>query len=291
MNGRRQRMLVSMAKRFGRTEMAMVLVLAGVLVSGCGSTTELSSTWNDGTIAIDGNASEWKAGLTSLKDTKVFLGVQNDQDYLYLCLTSPDQQFRRQLIGAGLSVWFENKDGTRSGVLFPIGMMRQGGQPPADEEGDHDPGDREHMFQQALQDLEVLGPGKDDRNLFSTVQVPGIGVKIGGSQSTTVYELKMPLKKTGEHPYAVDASPGSTVMIAIQRGKFGSEGGGGESREGMRGGGGRRRGGGGGMPGGGMGGNREEEGGHPFRGNRAEPLDVSVKVHLAAPSSNLSHPE
>ena len=270
-----------------------VLLFAGILSSGCGSTMELPSSWADSAVAISGDASVWKAPLTSLKDTKVFLGIQNDQDYLYVCLTSPDQQFRHQLIGAGLSVWFESDAGKRSGVMFPIGMVREEGRPSPGQEGDRDSGDREHIFEQALQDLEVLGPGKDDRNLFSTVQVPGISVKIGSSGNTTVYELKIPLKKSSEHPYAVDASPGSSVLVDIQTGKIESGAGRGEGGEGMRGaGGGRRpRGGGGGMPGGGMGEGREGGGGRSFRGNRPEPLDVSVRVHLATPSSSVGHRE
>ena len=268
---------------FPGSGISIALALAGVLVSGCGSTTELSSSWNDNKVVIDGNAGEWTSGLTNLKDTKVFVGVQNDQDYVYVCLTSTDPQFRRQLMGAGLSVWFESEDGKRMGVLYPIGMMRPEGQPASGEEQEGDPGDREHMFQQALQDLEVLGPGKDDRNLFSTVQVPGIVVKVGGSQTAVAYELRFPLKKSSEHPYALGALPGSTVKIDIQTGKFGSGGRqGGEGGEGMRGGGGGRRRGGGGMLGGGMGGGGERSEGQTPRGSRPEPLDVTVKVHLVA---------
>jgi hypothetical protein len=256
---------------------------ASSFLAGCGSTTELSSTWNNNQVTIDGDANEWHSGLTNLKDTKLFVGIQNDQDFMYLCLTSPDRQFRRQLVGTGLTVWFESEGGHRVGVLYPIGMLGQGRQPLISP--DETPGgdEREHIVEQTLSDLEILGPGKDDKNLFSIVQSPGISVKVGGSQGSSVYELKVPLRKSNEHPYAVEASVGSTVNISIETGKFDPGSRPGAMGEGMReGGGGRPRS--GGMPGGGMrGGGRR--GGEGPQGARPEPLDVSLKVRLAGSAS------
>ncbi len=183
--------------------LAILLTFVGVLgMTGCGSTQDLPSSWDNGTVTVDGNASEWGSGMTNLKDTKVFLGVRNDGDYLYLCLNSQDQQFRRQMIGLGLTVWFESKGGNKLGVLYPIGMMKQGGRPTFESGETEDPENRERIVEQALQDFEILGPGKDDRNLFSVVQSPGISMKVGGKQGQTVYELKVPLKRSSEHPYA-----------------------------------------------------------------------------------------
>ena len=269
-------------------------IVIGAFLTGCGSTAEIQSSWNGDQITIDGNSSEWGSGLTNLKDTKVFLGVRNDGDNLYLCLTSPEQQFRRQLMGLGLSIWFESEGGKRMGVLYPIGFINQVGQPSFNQDGTRDPEDRDRMAEQALVDLEILGPGEKDRNLFSVVQSPGIGVKIGGPQGgAVVYELKVPLKKSADHPYAIDAVPGSNLKIEIITGKSDAESrrsGGGEGM-GAGGGGGRRgRGGGGGMGGGGMRGGGERPGGQPPKGgSRPEPLDVSVKVHLAGSTSDPGH--
>lgn len=258
-------------------------------MTGCGSTQELPSAWNTNAVTVDGDASEWGSGLTNLKDTKVFLGVRNDYDYLYLCVNSQDQQFRRQMIGLGLTVWFESTGGNRLGVLYPIGMMNQGSRPTFESGDTEDPENREHVVQQALQDFEVLGPGKDDRNLFSVVQSPGISMKVGGQQGQTVYELKVPLRKSSEHPYAVGADAGSIVDIKIETGKFDAGARQGGMGEGMRGGGRRPRGGEGtpgeGMAGEGMPGRGERGEGRLNRGNRPEPLDVSVSVHLAGSAS------
>ncbi|HCV41868.1 MAG TPA: hypothetical protein DGH68_00165 [Bacteroidetes bacterium] len=251
------------------------------MFGGCGSTTEMSSSWGNTQVTVDGNANEWGSGLTNLKDTKVFLGVRNDQDFVYLCLTSADRQFRRQVIGTGLTLWFESEDGQRVGDLYPIGMAGQGRQPSFNPDETPGSDERERIAQQALQDLEILGPGKDDKNLFSIVQSPGISVKVGGSQESGAYELKVPLRKSTEHPYAVEAAAGSTLKISIATGKFdpGSRPGGtGEGRHGD-GGGGRPHG--GGMSGGGMHEGGGGNGGETPHGARPEPLDVSVKGRLA----------
>lgn len=256
-------------------------VLLAALFAGCSSTAHLSSSWSSNQIAIDGNSSEWGSSLASLKDTKVFLGVRNDQDFMYLCLTSPDRQFRRQLVGMGLTLWFESEDGHRLGVLYPIGMSGQGRQPLFNPEETPGGEERERFAEQALQDLEILGPGKNDKNLFSIVQAPGISVKVRTSQVSSVYELKVPLKKSSEHPYAIEAIAGSTVKIDIETGKFdaGSKPGG--MGEGMRGGVDGRRPRGAGMEGGGMPGGARR-GGETSQGSRLEPFDVSLKVRLAA---------
>jgi len=254
-------------------------LFASSFLAGCGSTADMSSTWNNNPVTIDGDANEWGSGLTNVKDTKLFVGIQNDQDFMYLCLTSPDRQFRRQLVGMGLTVWFESEGGHRVGVLYPIGMLGQGRQPLTSP--DESPGgdERERIVEQTLSDLEILGSGKDDKNLFSIVQSPGISVKVGGSQGSSVYELKVPLRKSNEHPYAIEASEASTVKISIETGKFelGSRLGG--MGEGMREGSGEGRPRGGGMPGGGG----RRSGGTP-QGARPEPLDVSVAVQLAGPT-------
>jgi hypothetical protein len=260
------------------------VVLISVLTSGCGGSAELTSSWNPKEVTIDGRASEWGTHLSALKDTHVSLGVQNDQDYLYLCLTSTDLQFRRQMMGLGLTVWFESENGEKLGIQYPIGMREQGRLASFEPEENRQPEDRRKLMEEALQNLEVLGPGKDDRNLLSILQAPGISVKVGSSEGPVVYELKLPLKKSNDHPYAIGAGVGSTVKLAIETGKFEPQvrqGDGGPSG-GMRGG--RRGGGGGGMPGGGgYGGGRQgrESGG----GSRPDPLDVSLKVHLTGPSS------
>ena len=271
--------------------------LIGLFGPGCSNTVELASSWNSQEAKIDVPATEWKSGLTEIKDSHVFVGIKNDQNYIYLRLLTTEEQFRRQMMRTGLTVWFESEEGKKLGILYPTGVFTRSGIPPSpNPESNPDPEERNRISQQALRDVELLGPGKNDRNLFSILELPGITVKLENSQGSTVYDLKVPLRESSDHPYALATAAGSMVKIGIETGK--NESGsrpGGATGEGM--GGGRTPGGGGppagGMPGGGrsgggrMGGGRSgggrpggERPGGDIGGNRIEPLDFSAKVKL-----------
>ena len=267
--------------------------LIGLFAPGCSNTVELASTWNNQEAKIDAPATEWKSGLTEIKESHVFVGIKNDQNYVYLRLMTTEEQFRRQMMRTGLTVWLESENGKKLGILYPTGVFNRTGIPSSpNPDATTDPEERNRLDQQALRDVELLGPGKNDRNLFSILELPGITVKLENSRGSTVYDLKVPLRESSDHPYALDATSGSMIKLGIETGKIesGSRPGGGTG-EGM--GGGRTPGGGGppagGMPGGGRTGGGRSGGARPgggrpggeIVGGRLEPLDFSARVRLA----------
>jgi hypothetical protein len=248
---------------------------------GCSSTAQLSSSWNKGEVVIDGQANEWTSQLAAIKDMRVSVGVRNDEEFLYVCVTSPDERFGRQMLSLGLTVWFEPENGEKMGIHYPIGMMRQGVRSAFGSGEGEGPQDWDRMTEESLQELELLGSDKNDRHVLSTLQLPGLGVKVGGPRGAMVYELKVPLKKSDDYPYAVGAKTGSTVKLGIETGKLQAEsrpeGGFGGMRDGGRRGGDRSPM--GGMPGGGRPGRQRPE------GAPLEPLEYWANVRLAVPSS------
>jgi hypothetical protein len=234
--------------------LAGLAIAAGFLVSGCGSTAQIPSSWRTPGVTIDSTAREWKSPFSPLKDTHLFIGMQNDSAFFYLRILAPEEEFRRRIAGPGMTVWFVPDDGKKTGVLYPMGT--------------------------GLHDLEILGSDNNDRTLFSPLEVPGVSVRIGSSDGSSMYELKVPLQASKDRPIAVGAAPGSTFRIQIQTEKEVATGreGGGEGRYpggggGGFGGGGRRGG------GGGRGGRSGGAGG----GNLFEPVDFKADVHLATP--------
>jgi hypothetical protein len=254
-----------------------ILILVSTMMDGCSSTAELSSSWNNYRIVVDGNADDWAGHFYYLKDAHVSLGIRNDQDFLYVCVMSSEGQFRRQIMGLGLTVWLEPDGGKKWGIHYPIGFAGQRRWSPSNGEEVGEERDTALIFGQSLQNLELFGPGDEDRQQFSALETPGISVKVGNSQGSAVYELRVPLRTSSEHPYAVGAAVGSDVKLALETGKFQAENRRGGMTEGGRGaGGGRGRG--GGWRGGG-GGRRTPN------GERPEPLDFSAVVHLASATS------
>ena len=44
---------------------------------------------------------------------------------------------------------------------------------------------------------------------------PGIAVKVGQIEGYLVYELKVPLARTAETPYAIETRPGSAIGLGL----------------------------------------------------------------------------
>jgi len=232
----------------------LALALAGSLpVAGCGTAAQVASAWRLRGVTIDSAERDWKSQFTEINNSHVFIGMQNDANFFYVRILAPEDQFRRQISGPGLTVWFEPEGGKKFGVLYPMGT--------------------------GMRDLEIMGTDNNDRTLFSPLEAPGVSVRLGTSEGSSMYELKIPLQPTKEKPYAVGAPPGSIFRIEIKTekevvsrpdGGGMSEGGEGRSPGGF--GGGRRGGGyGGGRGGGGRGGGRESY----------DQLDFRADVHLS----------
>ncbi len=238
-------------------------IFSGLLVSGCGSTAQIPSAWRAPGVTVDSAARVWKSPFTPLKDTHLFIGMQNDSAYFYLRILAPEDEFRRRIAAPGMTVWLEPDDGKKVGILYPMGT--------------------------GIRDMEILGADKNDRTLFSPLEAPGVSVRTGSSEGSSMYELKVPLQATKDRPYAVGAAPGSTFRIEIQTEKevVGMREGGGRSSGGEGGGYGGGGGGGGGFGGGGRrgGGGRGGGGRSGGQGGGAgfDPVDFKADVHLAGP--------
>jgi hypothetical protein len=307
------------------------LLAFGCLVVSCGcGAMKIDSTWRQSAIVPDGSATDWGSELFYVEKLRADFGVVNDDSTLYLCVILRDRQVERQLAASGMEVWFEpqGSHAVPTGVHFPLadlppggglqgeGMEGEGKPARARHEGGGDWGKEAsertprppHFRTDAVQILgdSTLGP-------MQVSDVPGLRVAVASSPSrAVVYELAMPLARTGEHPYAIGARPGDVVLVRLEvptpsrpagraHGPGGAGGPGGEAGEpqGPGSGGGPPDGGGmggpddGGVGGGGMGGpgghggmggpgGRGGMGGRP--GMASEPWQAKALVKLALPN-------
>jgi hypothetical protein len=227
----------------------------------------------DCAIAIDGGFDDWSGALEPLGTQPLSVQAVNDGDFLYLRVTASDAAARMQIVRQGLTVWFDPSGGTKKklGIKYPVvehgaleenrggsggrthgrGREGDGGR----EDSDYTPSDR----------VDVIGPGKDDARSLTREHLSGLDVALRVEQGLLQYELKVPLARSSDHPYAIDAEPGKTIGLGFETGKM-QQRGFGEGRGGGYGGGGGGIGGRGGMPGhggGGMRGGGEGRGGQP----------------------------
>src|SRR5206468_8120000 len=110
---------------------------------------------------------------------------------------------------------------------------------------------REDLMNRSLGQVEILGPGKDDRNILAVRELREAAVAYGSAGRIGVYEARFALRSTPQNSFALDAGAGKAVKLEIESGR---RGGGAGRGPGEGGGEGRRGGGWGGKGGGGWGG-------------------------------------
>ncbi len=254
---------------------------------GCGTTYELTSRWNKNEITIDGVDSDWGDAVTFIEDQQVSIGVRNDDKFIYVLLKSGSQQVQSQIAFMGLTVWFdpEGKGNKVFGIRFPLG--REGfGPRNVDAQNPESYGERRPRLDVVQQELEIIGPGKYDRLRMTVPEAKGISLKLGRSQGFLIYELKVPVSRKKDTPFAIGLEKNKIISVGFENNEMARA----QSPDGNRGGGGFP-GGGGGRGGGGRGGSggRFPGGGGFGGGSQGNPLKVWTKVQLSSgdtPTSN-----
>ena len=85
------------------------VALLGMLAysAGCGGRVDLESRWRSADVYIDGVNTEWSGATTYFEDKKLSVGLQNDDEYLYVALFVGDPQTKAQIVMQGCTMWFD----------------------------------------------------------------------------------------------------------------------------------------------------------------------------------------
>jgi hypothetical protein len=279
------------------------LLIAGITWGGCASTINLPSHWNENKIVVDGKSNEWDVTYL-IDDNKLVIGFVNDSNFVYLLLTTNDRPLATSLM-RGVTLWFDPQGGTEKtfGIRYPLGgTSPRGARHETGQESDTLVG-RAELVGSVPTELEILGPGKDERHKMQVMETGGIQANANLTGNSFVYEIKVPYNEA--YPFSIKTKPGSVIGLGLEtaqarmsgkgqaRGgggggmKGGGEGGGmGGGSEGGAAEGGGYGGGGGGMRGGGRG-SRGGRGGSGEKSSEAtESLDLWIKVPLISKPTN-----
>ncbi len=274
----------------------LVAVVAIPAVVGAAKKGHVDSRWRDRDVVVDGDDGEWAGPLLAVDDSQpIVAAAVNDGTWLYVVLSTSDAAARRQILRQGLIVWFDPSGGDKKhfGVKFPVGTPPEeapsrggyrrgpGGGRPAGDPGSGDRGQPGSDQPEPPNRLEVYGPQKDDAHSFVTEMAPGLTVKIGQVEGHLVYELKVPLARTAETPYAIETKPGARIGFGLETPKMDRPSG--EGRGGGSGGFGGPGVGMGGM-GGGVGGRGMRPGGDRSRAQPPKPVKAWATIQLASGS-------
>lgn len=201
---------------------AFFLVFAVTVMQSCSSSLKLENRVVENGIQVDGRQDDWQDRLTFVEKKNVSVGVAHDRDFLYVCLVSNEQTLRRQMAGLGFTLWIDEKGGKDKhfGIRFPIGMLTSGGmmKGPGDFSGTGPSGDK--RFEAAMTDLEIIA-GKDaEPQRLAASEVPGIAVKMNRPGDVLVYEMRVPVRKTEQFPYAANLSRGGKFSLGFETREF-----------------------------------------------------------------------
>jgi len=204
-------------------KISLVLVIFICLFSnGCGDI-EINSQWRKQNIVIDGNDSDWGNSLVPSGKINASVGIVNDSEYLYICLSTMDPEVENKILGAGLTLWFQGSDNSNNkfGVCYPMGM-RGNSMPPSDEnirpgDGVFDPSKMLETLLKSETSVELIN-GNNDTIKIPVSELKDIHVKVALNDGKLVYELKMPLNQKHSTTYALNAGTGSTIRVSIESG-------------------------------------------------------------------------
>jgi uncharacterized membrane protein YgcG len=254
------------------TFLPVIVLLIVIALCGCSSTLELTSSWTNHELKVDGTDTEWKDATALIPGPQVFVGIKNDRENLYVCLKTSNRITQVQMLALGTTVWIdtEGKKNKTFGIQFPVSGLLQGRRFPSQQ----NPEELRRLIDAAQRQFEILGPGKDERRRFADKQEKGLDVHLGFADGTLTYELKIPLHKTPDHAYAAGADPSRPLTIGLETG---------DHSDAMR-----AQLGGSSQPAGGSGGGRGGRGGGQSPGGMGsdapEPLKHWLIVHLTVPN-------
>ena len=274
---------------------ASVLIILIIFLTGCGME-ELYSTWSDRQVTIDGldDGTEWENALHSVAKGEITVGLLNDERTLYLRLSTRNQAVQRQVLTAGLTVWFDETGGKEQiyGVHFPLPIQnRRPGSEPRPASGRDgakrmNSSDMADLFSEISRgEIEITRTRKNEYSMISADQSSpyGIQCRIGNTKGALVYELRVPLIRDENSYHGIAVNKPKIIGIGLVTG---------EGEQPRQGAGDRGGGRGGGRGPGGMGGGLEGRGGgmgQPPQGppggmgsiETMKPINQWLRVHLA----------
>jgi hypothetical protein len=187
-----------------------------VMLIGCSSSHELRSGWTDREVAITGDESHWKGATTEIVGPDVSVGVKNDGSNLYIGLITSNRATQFQILALGCTAWFDAEGGKNKifGVQFPVSGLLQGRRLPAGDNA----AEFQRLIDAAQRQLVIRGPGVGEQHRLSAQDASGVEARLGYIDGTLIYELKVPLRKSNEHPYAINADMTKPLLVGFETG-------------------------------------------------------------------------
>lgn len=212
--------LDAVSRKISARHFTLALIFFAILLQAGCTTYEINSIWRTDEIIIDGKSSDWVGKLGYIVDAHVSVGVQNDQESLYICLIAEHQFLSDQVMSQGMTLWFDPSGGKNKtfGIKFPLGRQfsRERRNPMSKPEEGMNREKRREEFKPSFDEIEILYPEDEKSIKISIDEAKGINIALAPSSGILVYELKVPIIENELYPYALGAKRDSTIGIGVE---------------------------------------------------------------------------
>jgi len=214
------------------TKIATPVTLIGLILnSGCGGKAlETQSQWSVEPIKVDGQVEDWSAiPLTYFEDEQVSLGLQNDDESLYILFRTKSQTWERLIRMSGVTMWLDETGGKKKdfGIRYiggpSLSEMQKTGMPGEGSFRDNlTPEQKQHLIQkqEAIADQITVLYEEGKQEIFIPADGSrGPAISSAVPQGIYTYEFRIPLQdKHGDYYFIKPQPPGQTLGIGLEWG-------------------------------------------------------------------------
>jgi hypothetical protein len=223
--------IMSKLPRSEKLVFIIIVLIFSVIVTGCTSSEQLISTWQNHEITMNGDLEDFKSTLHQVPDKKFLIGFKNDDKFLYLCLTTNDRGKVFQMLKAGFITWFEPVSGDSKpfGISFPQPnifsdqqQFKQNNQGLSDESSPQEENPDNFIYKMVMQQtqLEIVNKDKYPLMALPLINKEGIEAKLSVKDNFLVYELKVPLAVGTDYSYTAGVTPGNSIKVRFETEKM-----------------------------------------------------------------------
>lgn len=197
-----------------------------LFVSGCG-TISLTSKWRNQDILIDGVDTEWRGSRYLIDKQYLTIGVMNDENFVYLRISTPERMKQIKMLRAGVIVWFDDrgKCDKTVGIRYPLPAsdstsLPDRNSPPelSAESGNANVNEKTPEIPRFPDNIAIITGKTDMEKLmtFAEATEQGIEVKIGSTGRDIVYEMKVPFSVIRTSGVSQSSKKTSDIAIGIE---------------------------------------------------------------------------
>jgi len=185
-----------------------------LLVAGCAGGPSITSSSPDRDIVVDGDMVEWIDRLTEIADSRLRVGVQHDEDFVYIGILSTQRSTVQQIAADGLTIWFDSTDAKEHGLglRYPVGVANLPVAIRSSEE------DRMARLRDAANQIDLyFEPEKPVRR--PTASNPGLQAASGFEFGAFTMEIRIPRHSDRNDALTVPVATNGSVWLGFQTGR------------------------------------------------------------------------